>query len=124
LNTLRDALANLVSNSVKFTQRGEIALGAHVTLEDEHGVTLRFTVRDTGVGISEEAQSRLFDSFTQADGSNARQHEGLGLGLATTKRLVEQLRGDIAFQSELGAGSSFWVNIPLARVPEPISIVR
>jgi len=124
VNTLRDALSNLVSNAVKFTERGEITLSAAVTVEDQHGVTLRFTVRDTGVGISADAQSRLFNSFTQADGSNARQHEGLGLGLATAKRLVEQLRGDIGMKSAMGEGSTFWVMVPLARVPEPVSIAR
>jgi PAS domain S-box-containing protein len=124
VHTLRDALSNLVSNAAKFTERGEIALSAEVTIEDEHGVTLRFNVRDTGVGISAEGQSRLFQSFTQADGSHARQHEGLGLGLATAKRLVEQLRGDIGFKSELGRGSTFWIAVPLARVPEPTAIAR
>lgn len=123
-NTLRDALGNLVRNAVKFTEHGEIRLSADVTIEDEHGVTLRFTVRDTGVGINADAQSKLFNAFTQADGSHARKHDGLGLGLATAKRLVEQLRGDIGFTSELGKGSTFWVAVPLARIPEPASIAR
>lgn len=118
---LQHALMRLVENAVKFTSHGEIVLGASVVHETERGIRLRFNVRDTGPGISAEAQSRLFRSFTQADGSSARHHEGLGLGLATAKQLVENLGGDIHVVSVVGEGSTFFVEVPLSKVLDAVN---
>jgi PAS domain S-box-containing protein len=104
---LRQVLANLLSNAIKFTETGEVAL--RVSCQGEHEVQclLRFEVADTGIGISSEAQGRIFDSFAQADSSTTRRYGGTGLGLAICKRLVHLLGGEIAVESRLGAGAIF-----------------
>lgn len=104
---LQRALWNLLDNAVRFTERGEVGLSATCEGADSGNVTVKFTVRDTGPGISGPARQSLFDSFAQADNSLSRGHEGLGLGLATTKRLVERMQGKIAVESKVGEGSVF-----------------
>jgi two-component system sensor histidine kinase/response regulator len=105
---LGQILTNLVGNAIKFTRQGEVVIRVASIEEDGRNVTVRFEVSDTGAGISEEAQTRIFDEFSQADGSTTRKHGGSGLGLAISKQLVEMMGGQIHVQSTLGAGSTFW----------------
>jgi PAS domain S-box-containing protein len=105
---LGQILTNLVGNAVKFTDEGSIVIRVESVEETRSHVTMRFDVSDTGVGISKEAQSRIFDEFAQADGSTTRKHGGSGLGLAISKQLVEMMGGSIHVESEAGAGSTFW----------------
>jgi signal transduction histidine kinase/DNA-binding response OmpR family regulator len=105
---LRQVVLNLLGNAVKFTERGEINVHVGLAAADEHSTTLRISVKDTGVGIPAEAQPRLFQAFTQADGSTSRRFGGTGLGLAISKKLVEHMGGSIEFRSEPGVGSEFW----------------
>ena len=104
---LQQILLNLVSNAVKFTEQGRVTLSAHITGESEHGMEIAFAVRDTGIGISEEALQRIFEPFEQADSSTTRQHGGTGLGLAICKHLVQLMGGEIEVSSKPGRGSSF-----------------
>jgi PAS domain S-box-containing protein len=107
---LAQVIANLLSNAVKFTpENGSVTLIAEKPAEDEE--TIRFTVRDTGIGISGEQQKRIFVPFEQADGSISRQFGGTGLGLAISKRIVEMLGGDIRIESEIGHGAVFTFEI-------------
>jgi two-component system sensor histidine kinase/response regulator len=105
---LGQILTNLVGNAIKFTRQGAVVICVASIEEDGKNVTVRFEVSDTGAGISEEAQTRIFDEFSQADGSTTRKHGGSGLGLAISKQLVEMMGGEIHVQSKLGAGSTFW----------------
>ncbi len=107
---LRQALFNLVGNAVKFTLHGEVSICARL-LDSPGGQRLRLEVRDTGVGISREAQSSLFQRFSQADGSTTRRFGGTGLGLAITQRLAEMMGGEVGVKSRLGEGSMFWIEI-------------
>jgi PAS domain S-box-containing protein len=107
----RQILINLVGNAVKFTERGKVTLEVARASADDPP-SLRFTVRDTGPGISAENQARLFAPFTQADGSTSRRYGGSGLGLSIVKRLVESMGGELGVKSELGHGSEFWVILP------------
>jgi two-component system sensor histidine kinase/response regulator len=105
---LGQVLTNLVGNAIKFTEQGSVVVRAAGVGETATGVTMRFEVSDTGVGISPEAQSRIFEEFAQADGSTTRKHGGSGLGLAISKQLVEMMGGNIHVESVLGTGSTFW----------------
>lgn len=104
---LNQVLLNLVNNALKFTEQGEIMFGIEVVSADENGVVLRFTVRDTGIGMTEEQQQLLFREFTQADMSTTRKYGGTGLGLVISKSLVELMNGEIGVESEFGKGSCF-----------------
>lgn len=105
---LRQVLINLISNAVKFTEKGEIVVRVR-EISTEAGSTLfRFEIRDTGIGIKAESQALIFDSFSQEDGSDTRRIDGTGLGLAIAKQLVTLMNGDIGVNSEPGRGSVFW----------------
>ncbi len=112
---LRQILTNLVSNAIKFTERGGVTVTVECQRAAVREVELRFSVTDTGIGLSREAVSRLFDSFTQADASTTRKHGGTGLGLAICRRLVELMGGSIGVRSRPGEGSTFWFVLPLRR---------
>ncbi|MBI4874965.1 MAG: response regulator [Acidobacteria bacterium] len=104
---LRQIVSNLLSNAVKFTERGEVELEAGLESRDPEGSTLRFTIRDSGIGIPPEKQALVFGAFAQADSSTTRRHGGTGLGLTICTRLVELMGGRIWLESEPGRGSRF-----------------
>ena len=104
---LGQVLTNLVGNAIKFTEQGSVVIRVSSVEETAKNVTMRFEVSDTGAGISLEAQTRIFDEFSQADGSTTRKHGGSGLGLAISKQLVGMMGGSIHVESALGAGSTF-----------------
>jgi signal transduction histidine kinase/CheY-like chemotaxis protein len=112
---LRQVLTNLVGNAVKFTDEGEVEV--HVSRDGAHPGLLRFEVRDTGIGVPEEALSYIFEPFRQADGSAKRRHGGTGLGLAIASQIVERFGGRIGCTSTRGAGSLFWFTAGLAPAP-------
>jgi two-component system, sensor histidine kinase and response regulator len=115
---LRQVITNLVSNAIKFTHDGQVLVSAKVVQDEAGLLRLRLSVQDTGIGISKEAQGRIFEDFLQADGSTTRQYGGTGLGLAISKRLVELMAGRIGVESEVGKGSQFWIEVPLKYVSE------
>ncbi|MDE3114871.1 MAG: response regulator [Pseudomonadota bacterium] len=112
---LRQVLTNLVGNAVKFTERGGVRVD--VSLQKAYGRnSLRFEIRDTGVGVPQERRDDIFNEFVQADSSHARRFGGSGLGLAISKRLVEAMGGDIGIDTAPGGGSVFWFSVPAATV--------
>ncbi len=114
---LRQVLTNLAGNALKFTHRGEVAVRAALVSQAGGQACLRFSVRDTGIGIPADKLNRLFNKFTQADTSITRQYGGTGLGLAICKQLVELMGGEIGFTSQEGCGSEFWLTVNLALQP-------
>jgi signal transduction histidine kinase/ActR/RegA family two-component response regulator len=112
---LRQILLNLIGNAVKFTEKGGITLDVKQIVTTAEGAHLCFTIRDTGIGLSEEAQKRLFQSFSQADASTSRKFGGTGLGLAICRKLVELMGGSISVSSKPGEGSTFWFILPYDR---------
>jgi two-component system, sensor histidine kinase and response regulator len=114
---VRQVLLNLASNATKFTSTGEIVLRVAAAPSPESDATLRFTVSDTGIGMSPSALEKLFTPFTQADASTTRRFGGTGLGLSISRRLVELMRGEMGVTSVEGEGSTFWFTVPLALDP-------
>jgi PAS domain S-box-containing protein len=124
---LRQVLSNLASNAIKFTEIGEVSIEVDVT----EGELLQIVVADTGIGIEPEVAGRLFQRFTQADGSISRRFGGTGLGLSISRALVELMGGEVTVESEVGRGSAFTVRLPLPRAEiqarageEPVALAR
>ena len=120
---LEQILVNYVGNAIKFTQAGEVAIGARVLAMSQDNVRLRFHVRDTGVGIPDEVQAQLFKSFTQADASTTRRYGGTGLGLAISRKLAEAMGGGVGVESVVGRGSTFWLELPFDLTDAPAPVV-
>ncbi len=118
---IRQVILNMLSNAVKFTEKGEICLRVEQIRETTTNVLLRIEVSDTGIGISPEAQPSIFERFTQADDSITRRYGGTGLGTAIAKQIVELMRGEIGLQSEPGKGSTFWFTLSLEKQPALVS---
>ncbi|HEY1289657.1 MAG TPA: response regulator [Burkholderiales bacterium] len=115
---LRQVLINLAGNAAKFTEKGSVTVHVSVQAETEAMVRLKFSIRDTGVGIAPEAQSKIFESFAQADESTTRRFGGTGLGTTIAKQLVGLMGGRIGLESALGLGSTFWVEVDFDKQPE------
>jgi len=110
-NRLRQIIANLIGNAIKFTTEGRIMARVRVAGEDAQRVALRFEVHDTGIGISRDARARIFNAFSQADDSTTRKYGGTGLGLAISKQLVELMKGTIGVENAPQRGSIFWFTV-------------
>lgn len=110
---IRQILLNLTSNAIKFSEKGEIVVRTEVVSEEGSICNVRFSVADQGIGMSPEEQSRLFQPFTQADGTISRRFGGTGLGLSISRRLVELMKGEIGVESARGKGSKFWFILPM-----------
>jgi two-component system sensor histidine kinase RpfC len=108
---LRQVLVNFLSNAMKFTKKGHVVLRVDSLFDSVESIRLRFEVEDTGIGISTEAQAKVFDSFTQADDSTTRRYGGTGLGTTISKQLVELMGGSLGLRSQLGVGSLFWFEV-------------
>ncbi len=121
---VRQILVNLVGNAVKFTDRGEVVSHVSVAERDEESVTVRVSVRDTGIGITPEIQKKIFDSFTQADGSTTRKFGGTGLGLTISRQLVRIMGGEIRVSSEPGVGSEFVFTVRLRKAKASVQSPR
>ena len=115
---LRQILINLAGNAVKFTEQGSVTVHVSAPEETDAKVHLKFSVRDTGIGISPEAQAQIFESFAQGEQSTARRFGGTGLGTTIAKQLVELMGGRIGVESAVGLGSTFWFEIDLDKQPE------
>lgn len=121
---LQQVITNLVGNAIKFTENGNIDIVVEKRAISNNKVQVEMQIRDTGIGIPERDQSRLFQAFRQADASISRRHGGTGLGLVITQKLVNEMGGDISFHSQPNRGSTFWFHINLDLNPNAISDVQ
>ncbi len=127
-NRLRQIMANLLGNAIKFTDHGNILAKVQVTGEDGPTVSLRFEVHDTGIGVSRDARGRIFEAFSQADNSTTRKYGGTGLGLAISRQLVELMGGKIGVDNAATQGSVFWFTVSFDKrrieADEPASLLK
>lgn len=123
---LRQVLINLIGNAIKFTDKGSIVVRVHLLEENNGRARIHFEVADTGIGISPQAQERIFESFAQADESTTRRYGGTGLGTTIARQLVNLMGGEIGVHSALGAGATFWFRLALEKqaIPEEIVTAR
>ncbi|MBN1961270.1 MAG: response regulator, partial [Deltaproteobacteria bacterium] len=121
---LRQILINLTGNAIKFTQKGKVVVRAKVVSESSETVVIRFSVRDTGIGIPHDKINNLFKMFSQADIETTRRYGGTGLGLAISKQLAGLMGGDIGVKSEPGHGSEFWFNVYLSKQPVNQTVIK
>jgi hypothetical protein len=121
---LEQTLLNFVGNAIKFSQSGEIAVRIGIEADEGSRVLLRMEVEDQGIGMTAEQQGRLFQAFTQADGSTTRKYGGSGLGLAINRHLARMMGGDVGVDSTPGVGSRFWITAWLARAEAPAPSVE
>ena len=119
-NRLQQIINNLVNNAIKFTEQGAVVISVKKKRVSDDQIQLRFSVSDTGIGITEDGMNRLFKSFSQIDGSYTRKFGGTGLGLAVSKQLVEMMNGEMWVESEIGRGSTFYFEIPLKIGQRPV----
>lgn len=110
---IRQILNNLISNAIKFTDSGSVALRLHLLESDNDRCQVQFNVTDSGIGLEQAAIDKVFESFAQADGSTTRKYGGTGLGLAICRQLAEGMGGTIGVESQQGTGSNFWLEVPL-----------